>query len=153
MRAILRHSSIVLIITAATLLGGDPVYSQVTSSAPSWPRQYCLRSPMMIGDKLKISFYETIDVGATKHAGPDGAGPLACVADILSAHGCERRLHASSRMGPFRFRCWAGSRSRDGPWTKFGTSLALSFTNTTGRSRKYRYQDRRSFPDLRGWSR
>jgi exopolysaccharide production protein ExoF len=79
MRAIIRNSLLVLIATA--VLGGDAASGQValpqrravndSAPAPISPAKLSLE----IGDKLKISFYEMIDVAAMKQGGRDGADP------------------------------------------------------------------------------
>jgi hypothetical protein len=69
MRAIVKTS--VMALTAAVVLG-SVVYGQgtvpqqrsVDGSAPA--PAMSARLPVEIGDKLKISFYETIDMAATK---------------------------------------------------------------------------------------
>src|SRR5260370_38098300 len=79
MRAIIKNSVMALIATV--VLGGEVAYGQATlpqrrasdSSAPVPATSAKL--PLAIGDKLKISFYETTDIGATKHSGRDGAEP------------------------------------------------------------------------------
>ena len=68
-------------LIATVFLGGDAAYGQGTlpqrraldglTSAPA----SSVKLPIDIGDKLKISFYETIDIGAMKQSGRDGIEP------------------------------------------------------------------------------
>src|SRR3954469_12856507 len=77
MRAIIKNSLLVLVATG--VLGGAAAYGQGTvlqrgpandpASTPVSPAKLSLG----IGDKLKIGFYETIDVAAMKQADPQGA--------------------------------------------------------------------------------
>lgn len=79
MRATIKNSVMALIATVA--LGGGVAYGQGTlpqrsaadgsAAAPAAP----VKLPLEVGDKLKISFYDTIDIGATKQGGRDGAEP------------------------------------------------------------------------------
>src|ERR1700730_5590064 len=82
MRAVTKNSVMPLIATV--VLGGDVAnsvaYGQgtlqrraVDGSTPA-PTS-AAKLPLGIGDKLKISFYETIDIGAMKHSGRDAAEP------------------------------------------------------------------------------
>jgi protein involved in polysaccharide export with SLBB domain len=79
MRAIIKNSVMALIATV--VLGGDMAYGQGTlpqrravGGATPAPTSSA-KLPLGIGDKLKISFYETIDIGAMKQNGRDGAEP------------------------------------------------------------------------------
>lgn len=83
MRAVTKNSVMALIATV--VLGGDVAYSAaygqgtlpqrraVDGSTPA-PTS-AAKLPLGIGDKLKISFYETIDIGAMKQSGRDGVEP------------------------------------------------------------------------------
>jgi exopolysaccharide production protein ExoF len=79
MRAIITNS--VMALTAIVVLGGEVAYGQGTlpqrravNGATPAPTPSA-KLPLQIGDKLKISFYETIDVGAVKQNGRDGGEP------------------------------------------------------------------------------
>src|SRR3954468_270890 len=133
MGAILGKSSIVLIIIIAALLGGDPAYYQAGTSAPGPTPTLSPKLPLMTGDKLKISFYETIDVGATKHGLPDGSVTQPALRtfyqrmDVSGDYTLEQDGAISvPLLGRFQIEGRAVDDVRD--------ELALSFTNATGRT-------------------
>src|ERR1700738_4532300 len=77
MRATIKNSVMALIATVA--FGGDVAYGQGVlpqrrgvDGATRVPTSSA-RLTLGIGDNLKISFYETIDIGAMKQSGRDGA--------------------------------------------------------------------------------
>src|SRR3569623_3117919 len=76
MLAIFRSCAIILV--AATLAGGV-VLGQTGPSQSAAPEASRAMGPgdssLEIGDKLKISFYETIDVGAAKQGSRDRTEP------------------------------------------------------------------------------
>ncbi|HTO67845.1 MAG TPA: polysaccharide biosynthesis/export family protein [Bradyrhizobium sp.] len=133
MRAFLRNSSIIMIIIIAVLLSGDPAYCQATPRATEPTPTPAPKLPLMIGDKLKISFYETIDVGAAKRGGPESAAPQPALRtfyqrmDVSGDYTIEQDGAISvPLLGRFQLEGRALDDVRD--------ELALSFTNATGRT-------------------
>ena len=78
MRAIVKNSLLVFIATG--VLGGAAAYGQGTAQQRGGVNDSASTSvssaklSLGIGDKLKIAFYETIDVAAMKQADPQGVG-------------------------------------------------------------------------------
>lgn len=137
MRAIIRNSLLVLIATA--VLGGDAASGQVASPqrravndsapAPISPAKLSLE----IGDKLKISFYEMIDVAAMKQGGRDGADPQGALRtfyqrmDLTGDYTIEQDGAISiPLLGRFQIEGRALEEVR--------ADLAVSFTTVIGRS-------------------
>jgi protein involved in polysaccharide export with SLBB domain len=137
MRAIIRNSLLVLIATA--VLGGDAASGQVASPqrravndsapAPISPAKLSLE----IGDKLKISFYEMIDVAAMKQGGRDGADPQGALRtfyqrmDLTGDYTIEQDGAISiPLLGRFQIEGRALDEVR--------ADLAVSFTTVIGRS-------------------
>src|SRR5882757_5299961 len=137
MRAIVRNSLLVLVATA--VLGGDAASGQgalpqrraVNDSAPApiSPAKLSLE----IGDKLKISFYEMIDVSAMKQGGRDGADPQGALRtfyqrmDLTGDYTVEQDGAISiPLLGRFQIE----GRALD----DFRADLAVAFTSVIGRS-------------------
>jgi protein involved in polysaccharide export with SLBB domain len=74
MCAILKNAAFALIAISTSALCCN-VASAQTVQPPELAVTGAPKVPLMIGDKLKISFFETIDVGAAKRTGADSAAP------------------------------------------------------------------------------
>lgn len=137
MRAIIRNS--VLAIIAAAVLGGGVAYGQgslsergtLDGSAPA--RTPGGNPPLGIGDKLKIAFYETIDLGAGKQNGRDGAeprGPLRTYYQRMDLGGDYTVEQDGAISIPLLGRFPVEGRNLD----DVRADLAVSFTTVIGRS-------------------
>jgi protein involved in polysaccharide export with SLBB domain len=137
MRAIIKNSLLVLVATA--VFGGDAASGQVTlpqrravsdsAPAPISPAKLALG----IGDKLKISFYEMIDVAAMKQGGRDGTDPQGALRtfyqrmDLTGDYSVEQDGAISiPLLGRFQIEGRALDEVR--------ADLAVSFTTVIGRS-------------------
>jgi protein involved in polysaccharide export with SLBB domain len=137
MRAIIKNSVMALI--ASVVLGGDVAYGQaalpqrraVDSSTPA--PILSAKLPLGIGDKLKISFYETIDIGAMKQGGRGGAEPQGALRtfyqrmDLSGDYTVEQDGAISI---PLLGRFQVEGRALD----DVRADLAVSFTTVVGRS-------------------
>jgi exopolysaccharide production protein ExoF len=137
MRATITTS--VMVFIATVVLGGDVACGQGTlpqrsaaagSAAALAPP---VKLPLEIGDKLKISFYETIDIGATKQRGRDGSEPQDALRtfyqrmDLSGDYTVEQDGAISvPLLGQFQVEGRALDDVR--------ADLAVSFTAVTGRS-------------------
>jgi polysaccharide biosynthesis/export protein ExoF len=133
MRAVLRNAVIALIAIAAPALVAEMAHGQAASPAAEPAPTLSARVPLMIGDKLKISFYETIDIGAAKHGSSDGAAPQAPLRtfyqrmDVSGDYTVEQDGAISiPLLGRFQIEGRALDDVR--------SEVALSFTSTTGRA-------------------
>jgi protein involved in polysaccharide export with SLBB domain len=137
MRAIIKNS--VMALMATVVLGGDVAYGQgtlpqrraVDGSAPAATSSAKL--PLEMGDKLKISFYETIDMGAMKQSGRDGAelqGALRTFYQRMDLSG-EYTVEQDGAISiPLLGRFQVEGRALD----DVRADLAVSFTAVIGRS-------------------
>ena len=137
MRAIIKNSLMALIATV--VLGGDVAYGQgtlpqrraVDGSAPAATSSAKL--PLEMGDKLKISFYETTDMGAMKQSGRDGAelqGALRTFYQRMDLSG-EYTVEQDGAISiPLLGRFQVEGRALD----DVRADLAVSFTAVIGRS-------------------
>lgn len=137
MRAVIKNSVIALIATVA--LGGDVANGQgtlpqrraVDGSAPAATSPAKL--PLEMGDKLKISFYETIDMGAMKQSGRDGAelqGALRTFYQRMDLSGDYTVEQDGAISIPLLGRFQVEGRALD----DVRADLAVSFTAVIGRS-------------------
>ncbi|MEA3083900.1 MAG: polysaccharide biosynthesis/export protein ExoF [Paraburkholderia sp.] len=136
MRTILRNFAMALVATA--MLGGYMAYGQdirprravdTAAVAPTSPASL----PLGIGDKLKISFYETIDVQAAKQGSRDGAepqGPLRTFYQRMDLSGDYAIEQDGAISIPLLGRFLADGRALD----DVRGDLAVSFTSVMGRS-------------------
>jgi polysaccharide biosynthesis/export protein ExoF len=135
MRAIVRNSVVALIATV--VLGGAMAYGQGTlpqkraaDASPPAPT-LSARLPLEIGDKLKISFYETIDIGAMKQSGRDEPqGALRTFYQRMDLSG-EYTVEQDGAVSiPLLGRFQVEGRALD----EVRADLAVSFTGVIGRS-------------------
>src|SRR5260370_20554976 len=137
MRAIIKNS--VMALMATVVLGGNVAYGQgtlpqrraVDGSAPAATSPAKL--PLEMGDKLKISFYETIDMGAMKQSGRDGAelqGALRTFYQRMDLSGDYRVEQDGAISIPVLGRFQVEGRALD----DVRADLAVSFTAVIGRS-------------------
>jgi exopolysaccharide production protein ExoF len=133
MRAIVKTS--VVALTAALALG-SVVYGQsaapqqrpVEGSAPA--PAMSARLPVEIGDKLRISFYETIDMAATKQNGPETQGALRTFYQRMDLSG-EYAVEQDGAISiPLLGRFQVEGKSLD----EIRADLGVSFTTVIGRS-------------------
>ena len=80
MRAIANNFVMALVATTVVLAGGVACGRDLSAQQPATEdaartTASSVKAPLGVGDKLKISFYETIDVGDMKRGGRDGAEP------------------------------------------------------------------------------
>jgi protein involved in polysaccharide export with SLBB domain len=122
-----------MIAFAAPAFGGGIAHGQATSSTSELVSTMPAKVPLMIGDRLKIAFYETIDVGAAKPGGPDGAAPQAALRtfyqrmDVSGDYMVEQDgVISIPLLGRFQI----DGRTLD----DVRAEVALSFTNITGRT-------------------
>jgi protein involved in polysaccharide export with SLBB domain len=137
MRAIIKNFVMALVATAA--LGGYMAYGQdispqrraVDSSTPVPTSPGML--PLGIGDKLKISFYETIDIRATKQSGREAAEPQGSLRTFyqrMDLSGDYTIEQDGAISVPLLGRFQAEGRALD----DVRGELAVSFTAAIGRS-------------------
>jgi polysaccharide biosynthesis/export protein ExoF len=136
MRAIIRNFAMALVATA--MLGGYMAYGQdiaprraVENSTVAATSPASL--PLGIGDKLKISFYETIDIQAVKQGSRDGAepqGPLRTFYQRMDLSGDYAIEQDGAISIPLLGRFQADGRALD----DVRGDLAVSFTSVMKRS-------------------
>ena len=133
MRAIVKTS--VVALTAALALG-SVVYGQsaapqqrpVEGSAPA--PAMSARLPVEIGDKLRISFYETIDMAAAKQNGPETQGALRTFYQRMDLSG-EYAVEQDGAISiPLLGRFQVEGKSLD----EIRADLGVSFSTVIGRS-------------------
>lgn len=133
MRAIVKTS--VVALTAALALG-SVVYGQSAApqqrpvEGPAPAPAISARLPVEIGDKLKISFYETIDMAASKQNGPETQGALRTFYQRMDLSG-EYAVEQDGAISiPLLGRFVVEGKSLD----DIRADLAVSFTTVIGRS-------------------
>jgi exopolysaccharide production protein ExoF len=131
--------NIIMTLATTVALGGVVAYSQDGSSpqgaadsaraAPASPAKV----PLEIGDKLKISFYETLDMAAAKQSGqnrPDPQGALRTFYQRMDLSGDYAVEQDGTISIPLLGRFQVEGRALD----ELRADLAVSFTSVIGRS-------------------
>jgi protein involved in polysaccharide export with SLBB domain len=131
--------NIIMTLATTVALGGVVAYSQDGSSpqgaadsaraAPASPAKV----PLEIGDKLKISFYETLDMAAAKQSGqnrPDPQGALRTFYQRMDLSGDYAVEQDGAISIPLLGQFQVEGRALD----ELRADLAVSFTSVIGRS-------------------
>src|SRR4051794_7482079 len=134
MRAIPKKYIVAFTVTLSAVAYGTGVLAQAATVGASTPAANSSATLLVtVGDRLKISFYETIDMGAPKQSGRDAAelqGALRTFYQRMDLTG-EYTVEQDGAISiPLLGRFQVGGRAAD----HLRADLAVSFTTVIGRS-------------------